>query len=238
MLLFLLCDDSTLEMSPFSKLPDWNHLLCLVSEMRKLIIVNHLLNWTYCIDDMVKNLAQSAPKTELPILQRSLQLLTNGSYIILHPHVNFALSSNKNNQPWEFYNDINEKLSTTINSFENYIQEFNLKNNHAVDYLSSVFIQTEAVNGDQEHLVAKIISLIALGLMCLTHILLVYSAVVTYVLVEIWSRSFLSLFLSLTVFFVLDHCQTEIVCLFMHLCHWEITYKSMNVGFSQVLRYM
>ena len=68
--------------------------------------------------------------------------------------VNFKLSGNNKDQLRDYYNYLNQKVITTSNTLDGLMWD-NVIMSHQVDYLSSVLISAEAVENNQEHLVAK-----------------------------------------------------------------------------------
>ena len=69
--------------------------------------------------------------------------------------VNFVFSGNNKDQLRDFYNYLNLKMITTINTLDGSTLSDNLITSHQVDYMSSVLISAEAVENNQEHLAAK-----------------------------------------------------------------------------------
>ena len=69
-------------------------------------------------------------------------------------NVNFALSSNNKDQLRDFYNHLNQKVTTAINDVDGYTVGDNVTTSHLVDHMSSALIPPEATKNSQEHLVA------------------------------------------------------------------------------------
>ena len=68
-------------------------------------------------------------------------------------NMNFALSGNNKNQLRDFYNYLNQKVITAINTLDGSKLGHNLITSHELDYMSSGLISVEAVENNQEHLV-------------------------------------------------------------------------------------
>ena len=77
-------------------------------------------------------------------------------------NVNYALPSNNKDQLRDLYNYLNQKLRNAINTLDGSTLGDNLIASHQVDYISSAFIPAEAVENNQEHLVAIVGSIISL----------------------------------------------------------------------------
>ena len=75
--------------------------------------------------------------------------------------VNFALFGNNKDQLRDFYIYLNEKVITTINSLDGWMLGDSLIISHQVDYMPSALISAEAVENNQEHLVANKLGSIA-----------------------------------------------------------------------------
>ena len=56
------------------------------------------------------------------------------------PNVNYALFSKSKDKPRDFYNCLNQKVITAINSLDGSMLEDNLNTSHQVDYMSSALI--------------------------------------------------------------------------------------------------
>ena len=69
------------------------------------------------------------------------------------PNVNFVLSSINKDQLKDFYDYLNQKVITTINTWDDSTLGDNLITSHHVDYMSSVLVSVEAVENDQKYLV-------------------------------------------------------------------------------------
>ena len=70
-------------------------------------------------------------------------------------NVNFALSSKNQDQLRDLRNYLNQKVITAINTLDGSTLGDNLIISHQVDYMFSVLIPAEAVQNNQEHLVAN-----------------------------------------------------------------------------------
>ena len=55
-------------------------------------------------------------------------------------NVNYALSSKNKDKPGDFYNCLNQKVITPINTLDGSMLEDNLNTSHQVDYMSSALI--------------------------------------------------------------------------------------------------
>ena len=71
-------------------------------------------------------------------------------------NVNFALSSNNKDELRDLYNYLNQKVITVM------LGDNLIMNHHQVGYMSSVLIPAEAVENNQEHLVANKVGSITL----------------------------------------------------------------------------
>ena len=71
-------------------------------------------------------------------------------------NVNFALSSNSKDELRDLYNYLNQKVITVM------LGDNLIMNHHQVGYMSSVLIPAEAVENNQEHLVANKVGSITL----------------------------------------------------------------------------
>ena len=67
------------------------------------------------------------------------------------PCGNFALSSINKDQLKDLQNYINQKMITAINTVEGSTLGANLVSSHQIDYMSSAFIPTEAVENYHDH---------------------------------------------------------------------------------------
>ena len=70
-------------------------------------------------------------------------------------NVNFALSSKNQDQLRDLHNYLNQKVITAINTLDGSTLGDNLIISHQVDYMFSALIPAEAVQNNQEHLVAN-----------------------------------------------------------------------------------
>ena len=70
-------------------------------------------------------------------------------------NVNFALSSKNQHQLRDLHNYLNQKVITAINTLDGSTLGDNLIISHQVDYMFSALIPAEAVQNNQEHLVAN-----------------------------------------------------------------------------------
>ena len=70
-------------------------------------------------------------------------------------NVNFMLSSNNKDELRDLYNYLNQKTITAINSQNGSMLGDNLIMSNQVAYMSSALIPAEAVENNQEHLVAN-----------------------------------------------------------------------------------
>ena len=68
-------------------------------------------------------------------------------------NMNFALSGNNKNHLRDFYNYLNQKVITAINTLDGSKLGHNLITSHELDYMSLGLISVEAVENNQEHLV-------------------------------------------------------------------------------------
>ena len=75
--------------------------------------------------------------------------------------MNFALSGNNKNRLRDFYNYLNQKVITAINTLDGSKLGDNLITSHQLDYMSSGLISVEAVENNQEHLVENKVGSIA-----------------------------------------------------------------------------
>ena len=72
------------------------------------------------------------------------------------PNVNFAFSdSNNKGQLRDLYNNLNQKVITSINTSDSSTLGNNLITSHQVNNLSSVLISAEAIENNHKHLVAN-----------------------------------------------------------------------------------
>ena len=71
------------------------------------------------------------------------------------PNVNFALYSKNQDQLRDLHNYLNQKGITAINTLDGSTLGDNLIISHQVDYMFSALIPAEAVQNNQEHLVAN-----------------------------------------------------------------------------------
>ena len=76
-------------------------------------------------------------------------------------NMNFALFGNNKNQLRDFYNYLNQKVITAINTLDGSKLGDNLITSHQLDYMSSGLISVEAVENNQEHLVENKVGSIA-----------------------------------------------------------------------------
>ena len=76
-------------------------------------------------------------------------------------NMNFALFGNNKNQLRDFYNYLNQKVITAINTLDGSKLGDNLITSHELDYMSSGLISVEAVENNQEHLVENKVGSIA-----------------------------------------------------------------------------
>ena len=77
-------------------------------------------------------------------------------------NVNFALSSKNQDQLRDLHNYLNQKVISAINTLDGSTLGDNLIISHQVDYMFSALIPAEAVQNNQEHLVANKVGSITL----------------------------------------------------------------------------